>query len=181
MAGLRFFYNDIFLLSFLPNEEFIQMEALVRWPYSPTEFISPAEFIPVAEEMGLIVPLGEWVLRTACIQTKIWQNAGLNLRVAVNFSAQQFRQQNLLEKITMILSETGLSPNYLELELTESTFLEGAESAISLMNKIKRLGINLSLDDFGTGYSSLSYLKRFFKLTIVIWYKVICLAVLYPH
>lgn len=143
------------------NGRIVGMEALVRWPYSPTEFISPAEFIPVAEEMGLIVPLGEWVLRTACIQTKIWQDAGLNLRVAVNLSAQQFRQQNLLEKITTILSETGLSPDYLELELTESTFLEGAEAAISLMNKIKKLGINLSLDDFGTGYSSLSYLKRF--------------------
>ncbi|BAP55661.1 sensor diguanylate cyclase/phosphodiesterase, GAF and PAS domain-containing [Thioploca ingrica] len=143
------------------NGRIVGMEALVRWPYSPTEFISPAEFIPVAEEMGLIVPLGEWVLRTACIQTKIWQDAGLNLRVAVNLSAQQFRQQNLLEKIMMILSETGLSPDYLELELTESTFLEGAEAAISLMNKIKKLGINLSLDDFGTGYSSLSYLKRF--------------------
>ncbi|NJO15284.1 MAG: EAL domain-containing protein [Thioploca sp.] len=139
----------------------IGMEALVRWPYSQTEFISPAEFIPIAEEMGLIVPLGEWVLRTACTQTKIWQDEGLPLRVAVNLSAQQFRQQNLLEKIMKILSETGLSPNYLELELTESIFLEGAEAAITLMNKMKKLGINLSLDDFGTGYSSLSYLKRF--------------------
>jgi diguanylate cyclase (GGDEF)-like protein/PAS domain S-box-containing protein len=143
------------------NGHIIGMEALVRWPTSPNEFISPAEFIPVAEEMGLIVPLGEWVLRTACIQTKIWQDEGLSLRVAVNLSAQQFRQHNLLEKITQILSETDLSPTHLELELTESIFLEDAEAAIALMTKIKNLGINLSLDDFGTGYSSLSYLKRF--------------------
>jgi diguanylate cyclase (GGDEF)-like protein/PAS domain S-box-containing protein len=139
------------------------MEALVRWPSTKNEFISPLEFIPLAEENGLILPLGEWVMRTACAQTKQWQEQGFyqQLKVAVNLSAQQFRQPDLVDMVNAILLETGLNPECLELELTESILVEGAETAINLMRRIKQLGVNLALDDFGTGYSSLSYLKRF--------------------
>lgn len=144
------------------NGQIVGMEALVRWPGSQMGIISPAEFIPLAEESGLIVPLGEWVMWTACAQTKAWQEAGLpQLRVAVNLSAQQFRQKNLMNKINTVLSETRLTPACLELELTETILLEGTEKAITLMTEIKQLGIHLSIDDFGTGYSSLSYLKQF--------------------
>jgi EAL domain-containing protein (putative c-di-GMP-specific phosphodiesterase class I) len=142
--------------------EMFAMEALVRWRHPQKGLISPAEFIPVAEEIGLIIPLGAWVLSTACRQNRQWQRAGLPpMRVAVNLSAVQFRQNNLVESISGALEEAGLDPCYLELEVTESIVMENAEEAALVLEKLHAKGIHISVDDFGTGYSSLSYLKRF--------------------
>lgn len=146
----------------IDTEEIIGMEALVRWQHPTRGLVSPGEFIPVAEETGLIVSIGEWVLRTACTQNKAWQDAGYPpVRVAVNLSARQFQLQNLVETVARILSETGLDPQWLELEITESIAMQNAEFTIKTLNDLKEMGIQLSIDDFGTGYSSLSYLKRF--------------------
>ncbi|MEG4276941.1 EAL domain-containing response regulator [Microcoleus sp. MON1_C1] len=139
----------------------ISAEALVRWVHPEKGLISPAEFIPAAEETGFIVPLGEWVLQTACRQMQVWQNAGFPLRIAVNLSARQFRQPELSSRVAQILAETGLEANSLELELTESLMVEDAESAIATLQHLKNLGVCISLDDFGTGYSSLSYLTQY--------------------
>lgn len=140
----------------------VGMEALVRWRAARADVVPPAEFIPLAEETGLIVPIGEWALRTACRQNKAWQDAGLPpLRVAVNLSARQFQQPLLLDTIKNVLADTGLNPDYLELEITESVLMQSTETSIATLNELSRLGIHLSIDDFGTGYSSLSYLKRF--------------------
>ncbi|MEG5039354.1 MULTISPECIES: EAL domain-containing response regulator [unclassified Microcoleus] len=139
----------------------ISAEALVRWLHPEKGLISPAEFIPAAEETGFIVPLGEWVLQTACRQMQVWQNAGFPLRIAVNLSARQFRQPDLSSRVAQILAETGLEANSLELELTESLMVEDAESAIATLQHLKNLGVCISLDDFGTGYSSLSYLTQY--------------------
>ncbi len=137
------------------------MEALLRWQNPQLGSVSPAEFIPLAEETGLIVSIGEWVLRTACKQNKAWQDAGLSqLRVSVNLSARQFKEKNLVERVAQILKETGLEARYLELELTES-LLQNPEATITPLKELHALGVRLSIDDFGTGYSSLSYLKRF--------------------
>jgi diguanylate cyclase (GGDEF)-like protein/PAS domain S-box-containing protein len=137
------------------------LEALVRWHHPALGLIMPDRFIPIAEETGLIVPIGEWVLRTACQQIRAWCDEGLHLRVSVNLSARQFRQENLAQTICRILAETGVPPQYLELEITESDVMENAESAIATLNELKGKGVDISIDDFGTGYSSLSYLKRF--------------------
>lgn len=138
------------------------MEALVRWNHPDLGLLPPDRFITVAEENGLIIPLGELVLRTACRQNKAWQDQGLPpVRVAVNLSAKQFSQHHLDESIAAILLETGLSPEWLELELTESAVMKEAEKNIELLTKLKNMGISLAIDDFGTGYSSLSYLKNF--------------------
>jgi len=139
----------------------ISAEALVRWLHPQKGLISPAEFIPAAEETGFIVPLGEWVLQTACKQMQVWQNAGFSLRIAVNLSPRQFHQPDLSSRVAQILAETGLEPNSLELELTESLMVEDAESAIATLQHLKNLGVCISLDDFGTGYSSLSYLTQY--------------------
>ena len=140
----------------------VGMEALIRWRHPDRGTVSPAEFIPLAEESGLIVPIGEWILRTACAQTRAWLDAGLpRLRVAVNISARQFRSPHLPQTIESILRETGLDPRDLELEITESVAMQDVELAIATLNQLKRIGVGLSIDDFGTGYSSLSYLKRF--------------------
>ncbi|EGK90743.1 EAL domain-containing protein [Microcoleus vaginatus PCC 9802] len=136
-------------------------EALVRWVHPEKGLISPAEFIPAAEETGFIVPLGEWVLQTACKQMQVWQNAGFPLRIAVNLSPRQFHQPNLSSRVAQILAETGLEASSLELELTESLMVEDAESAIATLQHLKNLGVCISLDDFGTGYSSLSYLTQY--------------------
>jgi diguanylate cyclase (GGDEF)-like protein/PAS domain S-box-containing protein len=140
----------------------IGVEALIRWNHASEGVIAPSDFIPLAEELGLIVPIGEWVLRTACAQMKAWQQAGLpKISVAVNLSARQFRQRDLAGGIARVLQETGLDPCYLDIELTESMVMHDVELAVATLGKLKAMGIKLSIDDFGTGYSSLSYLKRF--------------------
>ena len=140
----------------------IGFEALIRWRH-PTNGVTPPDFfIPIAEETGLILPIGEWVLRAACLQAKIWLDRGFDwIRIAVNISARQFKQENFVTKIKDILRETGLPAQHLELELTESAVMEHADHNILVLNELKALGIKLAIDDFGTGYSSLSYLKHF--------------------
>ncbi len=138
------------------------MEALVRWMHPERGMISPMEFIPIAEDTGLIISIGRWVLREACRQNVEWQRTGLRpLRVAVNISARQFRSGKLLEQIDAALAETGLPVNSLELEITESMVMDDPEGVIKLLDDIHNRGVHLSLDDFGTGHSSLAYLKRF--------------------
>jgi len=140
----------------------IGSEALVRWNHPERGRVSPGEFIPMAEEMGLIAPLGEWVLETACRQTKAWQTEGLPpLRVAVNVSARQFECENLTERVSQILRETNLDPKCLELELTEGLILQDETAAAGAFKVWRDMGIRIAIDDFGTGYSSLSYPKRF--------------------
>ena len=136
-------------------------EALIRWQHPERGLVLPTQFIPIVEERGLIVPIGEWVLQEACQQNKAWQVAGLpSISIAVNLSASQFQQKNLSQKITRILRDCGLAPECLELELTESAVMRDAETTITTMRMLKDIGLRLSLDDFGTGYSSLSQLKR---------------------
>ncbi|HSC71310.1 MAG TPA: GGDEF domain-containing phosphodiesterase, partial [Candidatus Methylomirabilis sp.] len=140
----------------------IGMEALVRWLHPEMGLVTPDKFIPLAEESGLIIPIGEWVLRTACRQNKAWHDMGFGpLRVAVNLSGRQFKQERLVESVAAILDETGLAPALLELEITESTIMRNAEETIVTLRRLKEMGISLAIDDFGTGYSSLSYLKHF--------------------
>ena len=142
--------------------EFVGTEALLRWRHPDFGLISPGEFIPLAEETGLIIPIGEWVLRTACAQQKAWEDAGLpRVHVAVNLSSLQFTDGRLIETIDQVLRETGLDPLRLELELTESMIMQDAEGAIATLRQLNKMGLRLAIDDFGTGYSSLSYLRRF--------------------
>jgi len=136
-------------------------EALIRWQHPERGLVLPTQFIPIVEERGLIVPIGEWVLQEACQQNKAWQVAGLpSISIAVNLSASQFQQKNLSQEVTRILRDCGLAPECLELELTESAVMRDAETTITTMRMLKDIGLRLSLDDFGTGYSSLSQLKR---------------------
>ena len=137
------------------------VEALVRWRRPDGRLAPPAEFISVAEDTGLIWPLGEWVLRTACTQSRLWADRGLNMPVAVNVSARQFGQEGMLDLITAILAETRLPPGLLEIEITESVLMKNLDSAVTTLDGLNALGVRLSIDDFGTGYSSLAYLKRF--------------------
>ena len=138
------------------------MEALIRWQHPELGMVPPGRFVSIAEETGLIVPIGAWVMRTACAQNKAWQDAGFDkLRVAVNLSARQFSAPDLIEGLERVLLDTGLEPKYLEIELTESLFMSDVTPAVELLHRMKALGVNLSIDDFGTGYSSLSYLSRF--------------------
>ncbi|MDQ3777019.1 MAG: response regulator [Pseudomonadota bacterium] len=146
----------------LGSGRIIGMEALVRWQHPMRGMISPAHFIPLAEETGLIAPLGEWVLGSACAQNKAWQDAGLRaIPVAVNLSAKQLGQNDLDRSIAKILDDTGLQPRFLELELTETAVMHKPEEMLARLRSLKDLGIHISLDDFGTGYSSLNYLKHF--------------------
>lgn len=145
----------------LKTGRMIGVEALIRWEHPEWGTVSPADFIPLAEETGLIVPLGEWVLKTACRQLRDWLDAGLpSIRVSVNLSSRQFYQNDLVERISQILQQTGLDPQHLKLEITESMTM-GVDYALEALGKLKKLGVQLSMDDFGTGYSSLSYLKNF--------------------
>ena len=122
----------------------------------------PMTFIPVAEETGLIIPIGEWILRTACKQNKAWQQAGLPpIRVTVNISSVQFSQKSFVKMVGKVLKESGLDPQYLELELTETILMQTTDTAVTTLKALKSLGIRLSIDDFGTGYCSLNYLKSF--------------------
>jgi diguanylate cyclase (GGDEF)-like protein len=156
-----------FVLHYQPQVELatgaiVGMEALIRWQHPELGMVAPSRFIGVAEETGLIVPIGLWVLRAACAQNKAWQAAGLGkLRVAVNLSARQFGADNLVQDLRTVLEETGLPPACLDIELTESLFMSDTDQAVELLHSMKALGVNLSIDDFGTGYSSLSYLSRF--------------------
>ncbi len=145
----------------LQTRRIVGAEALIRWQVSPHEVVPPARFIPIAEEIGLITPIGKWVLRTACQQNKVWQDAGLEpFVISVNVSARQFRQENFAQTVADVLRETGLEARYLEIELTESAVMHDAEQFIAMLDALNDLGVQIALDDFGTGYSSLSYLKR---------------------
>ena len=146
----------------IAGNRILGVEALLRWRRDAHTSISPAEFIPLAEESGLIIPIGEWVLRTACLQAKCWHDAGFDdMVMAVNISARQFQHPEFTELVAAVLKETKLDPRYLELEITESVAMHDAEKTIATLNNLRALNLQLSIDDFGTGYSSLSYLKRF--------------------
>jgi len=146
----------------LGSEEIVAAEALIRWNHPQHGTLLPARFIPVAEESGLIVPIGDWVLREACRQAAAWHKAGRKgLVVAVNLSAVQFTRAKLEESVLRALDESKIDPSLLELELTESILIKDTEATLSTVKRLKSLGVRLSIDDFGSGYSSLSYLKRF--------------------
>ena len=159
--------RDEFVLHYQPQLDVrdgrvVGLEALLRWNDSARGQRSPAEFIPVLEETGLIIPVGEWVLRKACTQARAWQFAGLShLRVSVNLSPKQFREKELPRKVESILKETGLDPGSLELELTESVLMDDQKYSVAVLDQLKELGALIALDDFGTGYSSLGFLKAF--------------------
>lgn len=149
--------------------EIVGVEALLRWNHPDWGLVPPTEFIPIAEETGLIVPIGEWVLREACMQNKRWQSKGLPpITISVNFSVQQLLKQNILQTIDRIVAETGLSPDRLEIEITESSFISNEKIVTELLLELKKRNIKVSLDDFGTGYSSLYLLKRLALHTIKI-------------
>ncbi len=146
----------------LRDGRLVGAEALLRWQHPDHGLLPPGRFIPIAEDSGLIVPIGEWVIQQACRQAKRWEDAGLpSFVVAVNLSAVQFRRGNVEQTIQQALAESGLSPARLELELTESILIQNVESVLTTVQRLKQLGVKLAIDDFGTGYSSLSYLKRF--------------------
>lgn len=146
----------------LETGKIIGAEALLRWEHPERGLVSPIKFIPLAEETGLILPIGEWVLKMACQQTRHWQKVGYpHLKIAVNLSGRQFQQLDLRHRLVKIFTETGLRPEYLELELTESMLVENTDVAIRRLQALKALGVEIAIDDFGTGYSSLSYLQQF--------------------
>jgi diguanylate cyclase (GGDEF)-like protein/PAS domain S-box-containing protein len=159
--------NQEFLLHYQPKVnldtgDITGVEALIRWQQPARGLVLPSEFVSIAEDCGLIVPIGRWVMREACTQARAWQDAGLpHLRMAVNVSAIEFRAKGFVEYVRKILSETGLQACYLALELTERVLMEDAESTAVLLEELKTMGVHLAVDDFGTGYSSLSYLRQF--------------------
>src|SRR5450830_423037 len=158
--------NELYLLYQpqidVPSTRIVGVEALIRWRHPERGIISPTEFIPLAEETGLIVPIGEWVLRTACNQAKAWQSdGGRAIRMAVNLSAKQFKDENLMQIVLSALADTGLDARLLELELTEGTLMDDARATMVTLEQLRGIGVYLSIDDFGTGYSSMNYLKRF--------------------
>jgi EAL domain-containing protein (putative c-di-GMP-specific phosphodiesterase class I) len=138
------------------------LEALIRWQHPERGLLPPSQFVPIAEDCGLILPIGRWVLREACLQVRAWLQAGLPpITVAVNTSALEFRAKDFLENIRATLEDTRSEPRYLELELTESILMRDAKSTDSMLHVLADLGVKLAVDDFGTGYSSLSYLRQF--------------------
>jgi len=159
--------NDELYLLYQPQIDvcsgaIVGVEALVRWRHPERGIISPTEFIPLAEETGLIVPIGEWVLRTACQQARQWQGLSRRtLRMAVNLSARQFKDEKLSQIVLSALHDSGIDPTQLELELTEGTLMDDARATLATLEQLRAIGVQLSIDDFGTGYSSMSYLKRF--------------------
>lgn len=159
--------KDEFILHYQPQldsttEKIVGCEALIRWNRPGLGLVYPGDFIPLAEETGLIVPIGEWVFIEACSQLKKWHNDGKkDLKMAVNISAQQFEQQDLVELVEKTLEETGIDPKFLEIEITESIIMKSTERTASIFSKLKRMGIKISIDDFGTGFSSLGYLQKF--------------------
>ena len=135
---------------------------MIRWQQPDRGLVPPCQFVPIAEDCGLILQIGRWVLREACRQARAWQEAGLPFkRVSVNVSAVEFRDKDFVEGVRTILSETGLEARYLDLELTEGVLMEDAESTAAVLQELKTMGVHLAVDDFGTGYSSLSYLRQF--------------------
>lgn len=156
-----------FMLHFQPQvngqpDQIIATEALVRWQHPEHGIVMPNDFIPLSEDTGLIMPLGEWVLHEACRQNREWQNAGFRpIRIAVNVSPRQFEQPDFVDTVKHVLNDTGMDPRWLELELTEGAVMQDAEKTIDILKELKNLGTRVSIDDFGTGYSSLSFLKRF--------------------
>jgi diguanylate cyclase len=159
--------REEFLLHYQPKVnldtgEITGVEALIRWQHPDRGLVPPSQFVPIAEDCGLILQIGRWVLREACRQASAWQNAGLPpLPIAVNVSAVEFRDKGFAERVRTVLSETGLEARYLELELTEGVLMEDAETMVSVLHELKMMGVLLAVDDFGTGYSSLSYLRLF--------------------
>jgi EAL domain-containing protein (putative c-di-GMP-specific phosphodiesterase class I) len=146
----------------IASGEMRSVEALIRWQHPTRGLVPPAAFIPIAEESGLILEIGDWVIREACRQAREWQLKGLPfLRVAVNVSPLQFRQADFVRKVSTALEQRGLDPTYLEIELTEATLMSNAETSVALLNELSALGVVVAVDDFGTGYSSMSYLQRF--------------------
>jgi diguanylate cyclase (GGDEF)-like protein/PAS domain S-box-containing protein len=156
-----------FLLHYQPKVnletgEITGVEALIRWEHPDRGLVLPSQFVPIAEDCGLIIPIGRWVMREACTQARAWQDAGLrHLRMAVNVSAVEFRERGFVENIRTILSDTGLEARYLVLELTERVLMANAKSTAAVLDELKAMGVHLAVDDFGTGYSSLSYLRQF--------------------
>lgn len=144
----------------LTTGEIVAVEALIRWQHPKKGLLLPMDFIPLAEETGLIIPIGEWVLRTACLQNKAWQDSGFSpIRVAVNLANQQLKQPDLVAMIRNVLQETGLDPQYLEIELTENVLINNIE-VINRIHELKEMGMQIALDDFGTGYTNINYLKQ---------------------
>jgi EAL domain-containing protein (putative c-di-GMP-specific phosphodiesterase class I) len=140
----------------------VGVEALIRWQHPQLGLLLPDEFVPIAEDSGLILPIGRWVLRSACLQAQVWLHAGFPpITMAVNTSALEFRADDFLENLRTILHETQLAPHYLEIELTESVLIRDVEAAESVLHAVAKLGVKLAIDDFGTGYSNLSSLKQF--------------------
>ena len=160
-------HNDEFVLHYQPRIRCVDgvvtgVEALIRWQHPTLGLIPPAKFIPLAEETGLIIPLGDWVLRSACEQAKQWRASGVqSMRMAINLSARQFRHKDLVGTIERALRETGLDPDCLEVELTESLAMHDVKQTVVTLNDLNDLGVSIAIDDFGTGYSSLAYLRRF--------------------
>jgi EAL domain-containing protein (putative c-di-GMP-specific phosphodiesterase class I) len=153
----------------LKTQRIVGVEALMRWRHPVLGLVSPAQFIPIAEETGLIVPMGKWALRVACADARDWQRRGLPaVQMSVNLSPRQLTSPSLIDDIAGVIHDTGLNPELLELEITESAMMQSPEAAAALLTQIRNMGVGLAIDDFGTGYSSLSYLKRFPLTTVKI-------------
>ncbi|MGO4273769.1 putative bifunctional diguanylate cyclase/phosphodiesterase, partial [Paenibacillus sp. TAF58] len=145
----------------IATKEFIGVEALIRWNHPEKGIVSPMQFIPFAEEVGLIVPIGKWVLQEACKQWRLWMDQyGRTFKMSVNLSSRQMYEPDLIELMAKILNETGMDPHFLEIEVTESITMN-LDRATMLLSKLKGIGVSISIDDFGTGFSSLAYLKNF--------------------